>query len=189
MVKPKRQTIAAISIAIIFVVGIILYFYNIYSSIMDQSFNRKAEATKTVEAIYKYKYEIGLWPMQIDDLIPEYLDPADKPPAHWEYIWSGYDEKYNHELRTRGALHTHIFYKFPKAKSTHDVGWHTEMEGDPVSMDTRQSIPQIGNASVEELSLRTEAELNRRIQTASGEREKMLHEKELMKLKSVLNAE
>lgn len=64
----------------------------------------------TVQAIYEFKQQTGLWPLSIDELVPEYL--PSRPSNWWMWQWPAL-------YRPAGMPHTGIVYNFRPP----DVGW------------------------------------------------------------------
>ena len=53
---------------------------------VEQHLAQTREAEPYLQAIHQYREDVGVWPMKMDALVPDYLPAV---PRRWEYTWFG----------------------------------------------------------------------------------------------------
>ena len=103
--------------AILLIAGYFGLRYLFLGSLVPPDFHKLAlEGQPTVQAVYEFKQQSGLWPLSIQELIPQYLEKS--PGPDWEYSY------YRKPYLSRHVYlpHTGINYYF-KGSAT---GWVSE---------------------------------------------------------------
>ncbi len=155
------------SVALVVIcIGITGCILLLHSSIKRVALTCVSEATPVVDAAYRYRQSVGMWPENLDDLVPDYLSPAAAEKLkqdHISYSWGGYDVP--PMVRMHAAYHLRVDYFFPKWNNDPDQGWHITCEGDPFSAAPRTPIRVVDVDAPLSIEVRNKmiAELERRI--------------------------
>lgn len=160
------------SVAIVVIsIGITGCILLLHSSIKRVALTCVSEATPVVDAAYRYRESVGIWPENLDDLVPDYLSPAaaeKQKQDHISYSWGGYEVP--PMVRMHAAFHLRVDYFFPKSNNDPDQGWRITCEGDPFSAAPPTPVRVVDVDAPLSIEVRNKiiAELEKRIRRDPG---------------------